>query len=195
MVRLLQHVFSTAIVHGCFMCCYVFAGGLDINTIYQCLPTVGSGEVLLRSSGHYSIRQDTRSYVNLLGNWMRLYSSVLTCSKLVLAMGFYTQVVLFVFVSVCAFFHDFQGNQSRWCLCEPERTLFSRNCVTHERCRSGLLGSSTTPHRHNVNATEGRKQQEVEWVHKSSWKLTLLVFFFITQYFPWKCNNMYNIFN
>lgn len=78
-VILFQHVFSTDIVHGCFMCCYVFAGGLDINTIYQCLTTVGSGEVLLGSSGHYSIRQDTRSYVNLLGNWMRLQFRAQLC--------------------------------------------------------------------------------------------------------------------
>lgn len=52
MVILFQRVFLTDIIPGCFMCCYVFVDGLNINTIYQCLPTVGSGEVLLGSSGH-----------------------------------------------------------------------------------------------------------------------------------------------
>jgi hypothetical protein len=51
-VVVFQDVFLSNIVHGCFMCCCVFAGGLNINTMYQCRPTVGPGEVWLGSLGH-----------------------------------------------------------------------------------------------------------------------------------------------
>lgn len=98
------------------------------------------------------------------------YRSVLRCTKLVLtsALGFYTHCFVFssfwfIFVSIFVFFNDLQGNQRWWCLCEPDRTLFSRNCLTQE---SDLLGSSgtvaPTPHRHKVNTTERRNQKEVE---------------------------------
>lgn len=98
------------------------------------------------------------------------YGSVLRCTKLVLtsALGFYTHCFVFSFFGLFLFLFLFSSMickeiKAGGVCVNLDRTLFSRNCLTQE---SDLLGSSSTvtptPHRHKVNTTERRNQQEVE---------------------------------
>lgn len=53
--------------HKCFC---VFGDGLNINTIWQCLPTMGSGEVC---GGSQDTNTPGRRLANWLGNWVSLW--------------------------------------------------------------------------------------------------------------------------